>query len=83
LRWESWLESLADAYHVERERADKAEEALRLIASCESHHPDDVVAIARAALAARPSQATPDRPANVTEAWAANKRNVRADAGGD
>jgi hypothetical protein len=31
-------------------RAEKAEAALKKIASCESYHKDDVVAIARAAL---------------------------------
>jgi plasmid stabilization system protein ParE len=75
LRWESWLESLADAYHVERERADKAEEALRLLASAAAslaRLPYPVSADERTdwltyqqrlkdVLAARPSQGTPER----------------------
>ncbi len=33
-----------------RQRIEELERALERIASCQSHHPDDVVAIARAAL---------------------------------
>ena len=35
---------------------DKAKAALGMIASCDSHHPDDVVAVAREALARLPTQ---------------------------
>lgn len=51
--WQEWRATLralhARATQAEAER-DAARAALRKIATCTSHHPNDVVAVARAAL---------------------------------
>ena len=49
--YESTAEHLAEYIDRYVARIEQLEAALHKIASCESHHPDDVVAVARAALA--------------------------------